>query len=472
MAFVPSYDHDVFVSYAHIDNQGETAWVSTLVRHLDTDLRQRLGTKDLRIWIDETLDGNRPLSPEIMRSIQRSATLLIVMSSGYLASEWCAKERSAFLGFVRDCVAEGRIFIVHCRETDRTAIPPEFGDLIGFKFWAQDPDAGGATRPLGLSDVKEHAYLSGVINLSDRLARTLKEIKAAKKPEAGSIAAAAAEYVFLARSTDDLETREDELVGFLTQAGLRILPESWYPEASEHAFRAAMEADLNRCSVFVQLLSRSHGRKAGFGAGQRYPAIQHDVARASGKLILQWRDPGDDPAAIPDESHRALVEGARACGFEEFKRDLVEAARHKPDLPRTRPANVTVFVNAGREDLDAARQLSQLLAQQGVECYWPLLEGSPEKVRQDLEESLKACDGLVLIYGASEPSWVRDQLRQGRKILSQRERALAALAIYLGPPEQKKELAVALPELITLDGRAGLNADALRPFVQRLTAQS
>lgn len=49
MAFVPSYDHDVFVSYAHIDNQGETAWVSTLLRHLDTDLRQRLGTKDLRI---------------------------------------------------------------------------------------------------------------------------------------------------------------------------------------------------------------------------------------------------------------------------------------------------------------------------------------------------------------------------------------------------------------------------------------
>jgi hypothetical protein len=88
-----------------------------------------------------------------------------------------------------------------------------------------------------------------------------------------------------------------------------------------------------------------------------------------------------------------------------------------------------------------------------------------------LEESLKECDGLVLIYGASEPSWVRDQLRRGRKTLSQRERALAALAIYLSPPPQKKELAVALPDLITLDGRAGIDAEALRPFVQRLTTQ-
>ena len=44
MAYVPGYDHDVFVSYAHLDNQGDGAWVSTLVRHLDTEIRQRLGT--------------------------------------------------------------------------------------------------------------------------------------------------------------------------------------------------------------------------------------------------------------------------------------------------------------------------------------------------------------------------------------------------------------------------------------------
>jgi len=110
------------------------------------------------------------------------------------------------------------------------------------------------------------------------------------------------------------------------------------------------------------------------------------------------------------------------------------------------------------------------LAKQGVECFWPLLEGPPEQVRRDLEENLTSCDGLVLIYGASEASWVRNQLRQGRKILSQRERDLAALAIYLGPPPQKPELAIAMPEIITLDGRVGLSPESLLPFVERLTA--
>jgi hypothetical protein len=97
MAFIAGCDHDVFVSYAHLDNQGESARVTTLVRHLDTDVPQRLGTKDLRIWIDHNLDGNRQLNPEVMRVIQRSAILLVVMSPSYLSSEWCARESNAFL---------------------------------------------------------------------------------------------------------------------------------------------------------------------------------------------------------------------------------------------------------------------------------------------------------------------------------------------------------------------------------------
>jgi hypothetical protein len=467
MAYVPDYDHDVFVSYARLDDQGASAWVTNLVRHLDTEVRQRLGTKDLRIWIDHSLDGNRLLTPEIMQAIRRSATLMIIVSPSYIASEWCAKERNAFLGFARDCVVEGRIFIVRCRDTDPGALPPEFGDLIGFKFWTQD--TGGVARPLGLTDLNERAYFAEVINLSDRLARQLKEMRAAQVAGTRSSAPAAAEHIFLARSTDDMEWREGELVGYLTQAGLGILPETWYPEDNEQDFRAAMQADLNRSSAFVQLLSRLPGRRARFAGGRRFPVIQHDVAKEVGKPILQWRELADDPAAVGDEAHRELLEGARACGFEEFQRAVVEAARRKAQTPKPRGANVAVFVNADRDDLDLARQLSELLAGQGVECYWPIVEGSPEKVRQDLEENLKICDGLVLIYGASEPSWVRDQLRQGRKILSQRDRALAALAIYLGPPPQKTELAVALPQLITLDGRAGVPPEMLRQFVERLT---
>jgi hypothetical protein len=470
MTYVPGYDHDVFVSYAHLDNQGEPAWVTNLVRHLETEVKKRLGAKDLRIWIDHDLDGNHPLSQQIMQVVRRSATILPIVSPSYIESEWCARERNAFLGVARDRVSEGRVFIVHCREVDPQDQPPEFGALKGFKFWTQDSDAGGVMRPLGLADQKEPGYFAAVINLADKLAQKLKEIRAARMADAPVSALGEVEHVFLAHSAGDMEAREEELNGHLTQAGFRILPETWYHEDNEQEFRAAMQADLQRCSVFVQLLGKGAGRRARFADGRRFPAIQHDIAREIGKPILQWRELADDPATIEDEAHRALLEGARAGGFEEFKRAVVEATRRKVETPRPRKANATVFVNADRADLKIAKNLSELLRQEGVWAWWPTEEVSPEKVRQDLEENLKDCDGLVWIYGATEVSWVRHQLRQSHKILGQRDQPPAGLAVCYGPPPEKKiELAVAVPEMIILDGRNGVTPQTLRPFVERLT---
>jgi hypothetical protein len=467
MAYVPNYDHDVFVSYAHLDNEGDLPWVSTLVHDLNIRIPERLGTKGVQIWRDDRLEGNRPFTPDIFQAIQRAATLLIVMSPGYVKSQWCTRERSSFLDFARDCVRTDRIFIVEYLDTNRSEIPAEFRDLIGYKFWTQE---GGTTRPLGMSGVKGDDYWNRLLTLRDSIAKTLEQMRSAQR--SGPILDPARESIFLAQSTDDLEAREEELVGYLSQMGLSIRPQTRYPEDSEQAFASAMESDLKHCSAFVQLLSRLPGRRTRFANGQRLPVFQHRIARTVGNPILQWRELDDDPAAVTDETHRELLDGARACGFEEFKRSVVETARRQPQEPRTRRSNVAVFVNADRDDLNMARELSELLAQEGVESYWPINEGSPEKVRRDLEENLKACDGLVLIYGSSEPSWVRDQLRQGRKILSQRERDLTALAIFLGPPPQKHELAVALPQLVMLDGRAGITAEPLRPFVRKLASEA
>ena len=97
-----------------------------------------------------------------------------------------------------------------------------------------------------------------------------------------------------------METREAELVSHLTQAGLTVLPETWYREDSGQEFRAAMQADLHRCSVFVQLLGRLPGRRLKFAEGRRFPAVQHDIAKEMGKPVLQWRDPAENPAAVEE----------------------------------------------------------------------------------------------------------------------------------------------------------------------------
>ena len=188
--------------------------MTNLVRHLDIELRQRLGTKDLQIWIDHNLDGNRQLTPEIMEAIRRSATLLLIVSPSYIASEWCVRAQRLSCLCPRLCLA-GPHFHCPMPRIDPLALPPEFGDLIGFKFWTRDPDNGGVTRPLGLTDLREPAYFASVIDLSDKLAQKLTELKATRAPGGHSSAVPAAEHVFLARSTDDMETREAELISYL-----------------------------------------------------------------------------------------------------------------------------------------------------------------------------------------------------------------------------------------------------------------
>src|SRR5690242_3847688 len=144
------------------------------------------------------------------------------MSPGYLKSTWCAKERNAFLSVAPDCIEKGRIFIVNHRDTNRSEIPAEFRELKGYKFWTRE---GGVTRPLGHAGVKEQEYWGQLFTLGDSITKTLDEIRAARQSGPAPVTDASA--VFLAHSTDDLEAREEELVSYLSQAGLEPVWLDW-----------------------------------------------------------------------------------------------------------------------------------------------------------------------------------------------------------------------------------------------------
>jgi TIR domain len=472
MAFVPGYQHDVFVSYAHLDNEpitgGRSGWVDALTEKLHVEVSQRLGTRDFSLWMDRQLDGNHPLTPEILQAIQRSATLLVVMSPSYLNSEWCRRERAAFLGLIRDRVATGSVFIVFVRDVPRAGMPSEFGDLIGFRFWIQDDEAR-ADRPLGIPDLTERIYISRLLQLSHDLKQQLERMKSSRgQPSIRGGPAPDQRAVFVARSTEDLEDREDELRTYLSQAEIAVLPQTRYAQNDRAAFEAAMRQDLARSRAYVQLLSASRGRELDFVPAARHPKLQYDVAVAAGTPRLIWRDRALDLDTVRDPDHRAVLETARACGMEEFKRAVLEEARRVPEVARPKRSSVMVFVNADSQDLPLAQNVANMLSQHNVECYWPLANGTPEDVRRDLEENLSNCDGLLLIYGTSSAQWVRTQLRQGRKIMSQRERPLAALAVFEGPPVTKEDLAVAIPDLLTVNCRNGWDESALGRFVATL----
>ncbi len=100
MAYVPSFEHDVFISYAHADNHDKrvTEFRDKLVQRLTSVLGSRAFHKpDEWVFFDQTgLRVGDEFSPKLERAAQRSAVMISLLSNSYLQAKWCIKETDWF----------------------------------------------------------------------------------------------------------------------------------------------------------------------------------------------------------------------------------------------------------------------------------------------------------------------------------------------------------------------------------------
>ncbi|MGT2475133.1 TIR domain-containing protein [Paraburkholderia terrae] len=470
------FEHDVFISYAHIDNEpfgAERGWVSAFADDLAKVLRRGLGCNTPSIWMDHALTGNQPFTQKIEDALRSSATLLVVASPAYLKSDWCTRERNAFLSTVREKSAS-RIFRIDLDRLNRDDFPAEFGELLGYTFWG--PDCNGNPRTFGMpvNDAqREPEYITALTKLRMELGAELTRIHSMES--ATEVVAPPVATIFLAEVTDDLDAQREALSTYAKQANLRVLPETLYPYNDVAEYRRRMAADLKESKVFVQLLSELPGKKPQ-GWDARLPALQYEEAKKTGLAILQWRGRELDTARmdIADMPHRVLLVGpdVRACGSGEFKRAVVEEATRPPKLVtgKAPSSNILVFVNSDSPDRDIADDVCRILKSEGVGYSMPIYDEQtkPADVRADLELNLSMCDGLIVVYGHTPVTWVRRQLAQGHKILSQRDQPLTVLGLVEGPPPSKQDVGFQLPNMLSLDCKDGVRREVLSRFVASL----
>jgi hypothetical protein len=95
MAYVPGFQHDVFVSYAHGDDR---EWIGRFVERVTSALDRRLGTRT-SVWLDA--DDNRrtrDFSREIPDSVRASAVFLLLPSPTYIRSAYCVEQECRVFG--------------------------------------------------------------------------------------------------------------------------------------------------------------------------------------------------------------------------------------------------------------------------------------------------------------------------------------------------------------------------------------
>ena len=149
-----SFEHDVFISYAHIDNEspmpGGSGWVSNLHRALEVRVAQLLGARP-DVWRDPKLSGNDVFAETLVDRLRRAALLLSVVSPSYVNSEWCRRELEEFVKAHEESggIAVGdkaRIFKVVKTPLPLEKFPPDLQPLLGYEFFQINPETGNATE--------------------------------------------------------------------------------------------------------------------------------------------------------------------------------------------------------------------------------------------------------------------------------------------------------------------------------------
>ena len=181
------FESDLFISYAHIDNQSlspdQDGWISTFHKALEIRLSQLRGDFP-RIWRDRKLTGNDYFSDAIFDTLSDAALLISILSPRYLKSEWCMRELRHFCraaaetGGLRVGDNKARLFKVVKTYLPREQHPAEFEFFIGYEFFEFDE----ARRPQEFDKLygpaRERKFYDNLNDLAYDIHQTLQILEA------------------------------------------------------------------------------------------------------------------------------------------------------------------------------------------------------------------------------------------------------------------------------------------------------
>jgi hypothetical protein len=447
MPVVPGFTHDLFVSYAHLNNRPlsteDRGWVTEFVETLRNLLEQQ--SRDFTLWEDKRLVSGELWDETIPEAVQSSAVLLVVFSPSWIDSSYCRKELELFRGQrhpafgwqVRDSGrAFSRIQGLVLQNVPLEQWPPELKAATPVRF------ATGTIAFLSKparTDMKD-PYFQESVKIAESVWAT---IEAMRKPKQDRTAietmglsarpqSAIGSPIFLAEVTDDLYEQRERLEKWLGEIKtFELLPASTYEES------------IGRAGVSVHFFSEVGGRPAP-GKEFSLPRLQLEWARQhlKGSRPVVWLPKGLDLNKA-GEGHRkfltSLEDGSvelLRIDFEDLKSEVQKKVAPKASpLGQTmrirRKAGPLVYISALDGGNGSLKGLKEKLVEAdcGVSCLD--LSDETEESRNRHLRNLRTCDGLVVPYTAKTQSRAEDLVLQAYEMMRQfdRPRAIAAVEV-------------------------------------------
>ena len=488
-----NYEKDLFISYAHLDDQPLTpqqqGWVSQFHAYLEKALTWNLG-HPATIWRDRRLSGNEIFSNEIAEQLAKSAILVSVLSPCYVESEWCKREIDEFCKAAEQNgkVVVGnrpRIFKVIKRppKSQEPPLPPFMRDVLGYEFYV-DKDG----RPLELDPAwpdQIQQFKEKVECLAYDIGELIEHLHDISPSSARSSSPKRA--VYLGQCSHDRKEDRDLLVSDLKRFGYRILPDKPLPMEDEDSFASAVSELLSQCSLSIHLVGSGYGVIPDGPSQKSVVVLENELAvkrcKAGGLSRIIWLPDGTVPNK---QQQQQFIEALGRDPEVQYGADLVtngledlKATIHatlqkleKAELQPAKPGRIEggaklIYVIYDKADREASLGLRRWLTSKGFEVRNPVFEGKAATVRKANQETLGLCDAAILFYGVGDEAWrctVENDLRKANGCRGEKP-PFVSFTYISGPANDDKRDMIELEEPNIINGIQGFSEAAVQPLL-------
>ncbi len=328
------YKIDLFISYAHIDNQPlteeKTGWISRFHASLHTLLSMRLG-KSVRIWRDDKLQGNDRFAEEIVNQFSDTAVLVSVLTPRYLQSEWCTREVKEFCKLADTAGGifidqKARVFKILKTPVDtESSLPEVMQQMLGYEFFTYEDGV-----PMELDGVFGEKYGQDfnrkVNKLAYEISELLKRLEIHDAPEDsgnGGSPTQSKPVVYLAECSYDLRDKREILETELKCLGYQVLPDKALPR-EESDYIEAVTNLLERSQLSIHLVGANAGAVPDGPSNKSICMLQNELAASRceqsklGRLI--WLPAGTTSARI---NHQTFIDAIHSDSESQRGADLI-----------------------------------------------------------------------------------------------------------------------------------------------------
>ncbi len=493
---------DIFISYAHIDDesliQNQKGWITEFHRALDIRLAQLLGRRPV-IWRDDSLQGNHVFDKQIVDQFSKVAIMISIITPRYVKSDWCIKEVDEFYNTSQTNIGftvsnKARIFKVIKTPVRIEQHPEKISGVLGYEFYNTDPGTGRVKElSQAFGNETERLYWEKLDDLAHDISSFLESLELPQSGASSSgnlapAAAQAAQKVFLAESSYDTQDFRDSLKRELQGYGYHILPDKQLPLIAT-PLNENLISNLSEAILSIHLLGENYG-VVPEGAQKSIVEIQNDVAASYSAAHsiprFIWIPEGCEPA---DERQISFIsklnsgkEGIAGAdlvqgSLEDFKSvviDKLNSMKKEVKKEEEQPeiydeSSKIIYLICDLSDIDEIRPLEDFLFDNGYEVVIPIFEGDESGIREDHIENLKTCSAAIIFFSNANELWLRSKTRDFLKINGYgRAKPLAFKAIYIAPPESMAKQRFRTLDAEVINALDGLPEEKLKSLLSKI----